>query len=213
MFQSGGPDYSVPLGRRDCRSAASIDEVIEFLPDPTSNVTVLLDAFGKHDLDAVDLVALSGSHTIGVAHCASFEDRLFPCQDPTLEEAFAEGLYATCPAPGSCNVTALDCYSPEAFDNSYYVGVVNGQGLLTSDQVLYGHPSTETTVSDFAANQSLFLERFVYSMGKMGQLGVLTEEQGEIRANCSAVNFGSDERAWLVVGYDGGDERAGCSEN
>ena len=43
-------------------------------------------------------------------------------------------------------------------------------------------------MTSFAVNESLFFEKFVDAMLKMGQLSVLTGDQGEIRANCSARN-------------------------
>ena len=46
-------------------------------------------------------------------------------------------------------------------------------------------------VTSFAANQSLFFEKFVVAMIKMSQLSVLTGKQGEIRASCSVRNSGS----------------------
>ncbi|CAO2181650.1 unnamed protein product [Urochloa humidicola] len=49
-------------------------------------------------LGAADLVALSGGHTIGLGHCSSFEGRLFPRPDPSMDAAFAGRLRQTCPA-------------------------------------------------------------------------------------------------------------------
>ncbi|RWW36201.1 hypothetical protein BHE74_00058794 [Ensete ventricosum] len=186
-FQSGGPSYKVPLGRRDGVSFATRDDVLSFLPAPTSNVTDLLDAFGKLDLDADDLVALSGGHTIGIGHCTSFENRLFPSQDSTLDQTFADDLYLTCPVANTTNTTALDVRSPDTFDNNYYVDLLNRQGLFTSDQDLYTDSRTQPKVKRFAAKQSLFFKQFVFSITKLGQLSVLTGNQGEIRSNCSAI--------------------------
>lgn len=205
-LKSGGPDYEVPLGRRDGLSYATMETVLSFIPPPTSNVTDLIDLFGKLGLDAYDLVSLSGAHTIGIAHCASFENRLFPAEDPTLDPTFSENLYLTCPVANTSNTTVLDVRSPDAFDNEYYVDLLNRQGLFTSDQGLYTDARTHPTVTGFAVNQSLFFEKFVYSMTKMGQLSVLTGDQGEIRKNCSAINAG-DEFLWSVVDGDGGESK------
>lgn len=68
----------------------------------------------KINLDATDLVALSGGHTIGLGHCASFESRLFPRQDPTLNATFAGHLRRTCPAKGTDRRTPLDVRTPDA---------------------------------------------------------------------------------------------------
>ncbi|KAF2291106.1 hypothetical protein GH714_020087 [Hevea brasiliensis] len=61
-------------------------------------------------------------------------------------------------------------------------------GSFTSDQDLYTDKRTRGIVTSFAINETLFFEEFVLSMIKMGQLDVLTGNQGEIRANCSARN-------------------------
>lgn len=82
----------------------------------------------------------------------------------------------------------MDIRSPNLFDNRYFVDLMNRQGLFTSDQDLYTDSRTRGIVTSFAINQTLFFERFVDGMIKMGQLGVLTGTQGEIRTSCSARN-------------------------
>ncbi|RRT39989.1 hypothetical protein BHE74_00015096 [Ensete ventricosum] len=199
---SGGPDYRVPLGRRDGLTFATRDAVLSFLPSPASDVTTLINALAKLNLDTTDLVTLSGGHTIGIGHCASFDNRLFPSQDSTLEPTFAKNLYLTCPVKDTTNTTVNDIRTPNTFDNKYYVDLVNKQGLFTSDQGLYGDSRTKPIVTNFAVNQPLFFGKFVYSMTKMGQLSVLTGKQGEIRKNCSALNSGK-KVLWSVVDGEG----------
>ncbi|XP_058091015.1 peroxidase 12-like [Magnolia sinica] len=188
FVQSGGPDYRVPLGRRDGLSFATRDATLENLPAPSSGTTALLDALSRKNLDATDLVALSGGHTIGIGHCSSFSERLYPNQDSIMDKTFAKNLYNRCPTPDSPNTTVLDIRSPDVFDNKYYVDLMNRQGLFTSDQDLYTDKRTRPIVTSFAVNQTLFFEKFALSMLKMSQLSVLTGTQGEIRANCSARN-------------------------
>nr|XP_034594565.1 peroxidase 12-like [Setaria viridis] len=93
----GGPAYKVPLGRRDGLAPASEDAI---------------------------LGALSGGHTVGIAHCGSFEKRLFPTQDPTLNQWFAGQLRLTCPVEGATNTTVNDIRTPNTFDNKYYVDLL-----------------------------------------------------------------------------------------
>uniref|UniRef100_A0A804N785 peroxidase n=1 Tax=Zea mays TaxID=4577 RepID=A0A804N785_MAIZE len=150
----------------------------------------------KINLDATDLVALSGGHTIGLGHCASFESRLFPRQDPTLNATFAGHLRRTCPAKGTDRRTPLDVRTPDAFDNKYYVNLVNREGLFTSDQDLFSNPGTRPLVEKFARSQRDFFDQFAFSVVKMGQIKVLTGAQGQIRRNCSARNAGM---TWSVV--------------
>ncbi|XP_073106956.1 cationic peroxidase SPC4-like [Elaeis guineensis] len=184
VYLSGGPHYPVPLGRRDGFRSATNETTIASLPSPSSDASILLCNLSKHHLDATDLVALSGGHTIGIGHCNIFDDRLYPGQDPTMGKIFAKSLRRTCPAKNTDNATVLDMRSPYTFDNKYYVNIMNRQGLFTSDQSLYTDSRTRPIVTSFAVNQSLFFEKFAAAMIKLGQLDVLTGNQGEIRAQC-----------------------------
>ncbi|KAK4747357.1 hypothetical protein SAY87_026394 [Trapa incisa] len=197
VYLSGGPDYPVPLGRRDGLAFATMDVTLANLPSPNSSATTILSSLATKGFTATDVVALSGGHTIGIGHCASFDDRLHPTQDPVMEPSFAGRLRLTCPTPNVTNTTVLDVRSPNTFDNKYYVNLVSRQGLFTSDQDLYTYAGTKGIVAGFAENQSLFFKKFIEAMTKMGQLGVLTGKHGEIRANCSVRN--SDNLTLLSV--------------
>lgn len=188
LLQSGGPDYDVPLGRRDGLNFASRDATVANLPSPNTNASTLIEFLATKNLDATDLVALSGGHTIGLGHCSSFTSRLYPTQDPTMEEKFANDLKEICPASDTNATTVLDIRTPNHFDNKYYVDLVHRQGLFTSDQDLYSYEKTRGIVKSFAEDEALFYEKFVHAMLKMGQLSVLTGKKGEIRANCSVRN-------------------------
>ena len=190
-MQSGGPYYDVPLGRRDGLSFATRNQTLANIPSPRLNTSGLLTSFATKNLNAADLVALSGGHTIGIGHCPSFTNRLYPTQDPALDETFANNLYEICPASNSTNATVLDIRSPNNFDNNYFVELLNRQGLFTSDQDLYTDSRTREIVTSFAVDQNLFFEKFIYAITKMGQLSVLTGTEGEIRANCSVTNSDS----------------------
>ncbi|KAK1264306.1 Peroxidase 12 [Acorus gramineus] len=186
--QSGGLYYPVPLGRRDGLTYATEQTVLNNLPSPFSNVTTLITSFASKNLDVTDLVALSGAHTFGIGHCPAFTPRLYPTTDPTMDESFASRLRVTCPKTDSPNSTPLDVRTPDAFDNKYYVNLKNRQGLFTSDQGLQNDARTRGIVNQFATDQMAFFERFVVGMVKMGQLGVLTGNQGEIRRRCGVRN-------------------------
>ncbi|KAL9234155.1 hypothetical protein vseg_009054 [Gypsophila vaccaria] len=206
VFLAGGPFYFIPLGRRDSLNMATRNATLANLPAPTSNTTTLLNAFATKNLTATDLVALSGGHTIGIGHCTSFTNRLYPTQDPVMDQTFAHNLKLTCPAANTTNTTVLDIRTPDFFDNKYYVDLMNKQGLFTSDQTLYTDSRTKSIVTSFAVNQSLFFENFVVGMLKMGQLQVLTGTQGEIRLNCSVRNGGNEGISTVVDGNNNQDE-------
>lgn len=187
MFeQSGGPDYPVPLGRKDGLSFNT--KGTSNLPSPFNTTTVTLNTFAPKNLDVTDVVALSGAHTFGRAHCGTFFNRLSPVVDPTMDKTLAKNLKSTCPNANSGNVANLDIRTPTVFDNKYYLDLMNKQGLFTSDQDLINDKRTKGLVNDFAVNQNLFFEKFVDAFLKVSQLDVLTGNQGEIRAKCNVVN-------------------------
>jgi peroxidase len=199
-MQAGGPSYKVPLGRRDGLSPASESVVNNGLPAPSSTVPELMAVLSKIDLDLTDLVAISGGHTVGIAHCSSFEDRLFPARDPTMNEWFFNHLKQTCPAKGVVNTTVNDIRTPRTFDNKYYVDLMNRQGLFTSDQDLFVNATSKPIVTKFAIDQNAFFDQFVYSYVKMGMISVLTGSQGQVRANCAFRNpTSSSSLPWSVV--------------
>ncbi|KAK9134420.1 hypothetical protein Syun_013750 [Stephania yunnanensis] len=132
---SGGPNYSIPLGRRDGLTFATRNETLRNLPPPTSSAGQLLAALAANqNLSATDLVALSGGHTIGFSSCFSFRNRLFPTQDFTMNLTLAGSLRLVCPTNTTTNFTFLDPRTPRLFDNQYYVNLVNREGLFTSDR-------------------------------------------------------------------------------
>ncbi|KAK4280164.1 hypothetical protein QN277_011824 [Acacia crassicarpa] len=186
VFLSGGPNFPVPLGRRDSLnfSVAGTDN----LPGPFSKTGGLLSAFGAQKFDTTDVVALSGAHSFGRSHCGAFFSRISPTLDSTMDSSFAASLQAICPTDSSPNTANLDVRTPNIFDNQYYVDLMNRQGLFVSDQDLFTDARTKNIVVSFAKNQKLFFDKFSQAMIKMSQLSVLTGKQGEIRAKCSATN-------------------------
>ncbi|KAD5507546.1 hypothetical protein E3N88_15249 [Mikania micrantha] len=150
VVMSGGPDYSVPLGRRDGLTFATRNVTLANLPPPFAKTNAILNSLSQKGFTPTDVVALSGGHTIGLAHCISFTTRLYPIIDPTLDQTFYKNLKIICPTINSTNTTFMDIRSPETFDNKYYIDLINRQGLLTSDQDLYTDIMTQSIVKNFA---------------------------------------------------------------
>ncbi|KAL5560231.1 hypothetical protein UlMin_036442 [Ulmus minor] len=196
VFLTGGPDYEVPLGRKDGLTFATQEATLANLVPPFAKADAILTSLATKNFDATDTVALSGAHTIGIGHCSSFTDRLYPNQDPVMDKTYAKNLKAICPKSDTNATTVLDLRSPDIFDNKYFVDLMNRQGLFTSDQDLYTNSKTKNIVTSFAVDQKLFFEKFILAMTKMGQLSVLTGNQGEIRANCSLRN--QNNKAYLA---------------
>ncbi|RZB90262.1 Peroxidase 15 isoform C [Glycine soja] len=195
---AGGPVWEVPLGRRDGFSANQT-LANENLPAPSLSIDQLISAFANQGLNITDLVALSGAHTIGRAQCRFFVDRLYNFSntgnpDPTLNTTLLQSLQGICPngGPGT-NLTNLDLTTPDTFDSNYYSNLQLQNGLLQSDQELLSANNTDIVaiVNNFISNQTLFFENFKASMIKMGNIGVLTGSQGEIRSQCNSVNGNS----------------------
>ncbi|EFJ36102.1 hypothetical protein SELMODRAFT_230146 [Selaginella moellendorffii] len=190
-----GPSWTVLLGRRDS-TTASLSGSNNDIPPPTSTLAQLIASFQRKGLSVQDLVALSGSHTIGNARCTSFRDRLYNFSntgrpDPSLDQGYLRELQARCPpSGGDNNIFNLDLHTPTEFDTSYFTNLKFSKGLLNSDQVLFSTPgaSTKNLVSTYDFAQDNFFNDFAVSMVKMGNLNPLTGTNGEIRKNCRVVN-------------------------
>ncbi|KAL5097661.1 hypothetical protein RYX36_001988 [Vicia faba] len=203
---ANGPTWQVPLGRRDSLTANKT-LATQNLPGPSFNLSLLKSTFLIQNLTTTDLVALSGGHTIGKGQCRFFVDRLYNFSstgnpDTTLNTTYLQTLQSICPngGPGT-NLTDLDPTTPDTFDSNYYSNLQDGKGLFQSDQELFSTTGADTIaiVNSFINNQTLFFENFVSSMIKMGNLGVLTGTQGEIRTQCNAVNGNSSSGLASVV--------------
>eukprot|EP00475_Leptophrys_vorax_P007691 TRINITY_DN1487_c0_g1_i1.p1 TRINITY_DN1487_c0_g1~~TRINITY_DN1487_c0_g1_i1.p1 ORF type:complete len:331 (-),score=21.52 TRINITY_DN1487_c0_g1_i1:440-1432(-) len=187
---AGGPAIRIRLGRRDSRTSyASL--AVKKLPGPTMTVKQLVENFAAANLTLVDMVTLSGAHTIGASHCDKVANRLPPNpRDPTLARSLRKYLVQACKAPKiDNNVTVgLDVKTPTRFDTRYYKNLQKRYGLLTSDQELMYDASTKDLVNRYADSRTDFFKGFRQSMVRMGEYGVLTGSQGEIRKQCSRVN-------------------------
>ncbi|KAI8558896.1 hypothetical protein RHMOL_Rhmol04G0131900 [Rhododendron molle] len=192
---SGGPSWSVQLGRRDSKTANQAGANTS-IPSPFESLTSITAKFSAVGLTSTDLVSLSGAHTFGRAQCRLFSNRLYNFNntgnpDPTLNSTYLTTLQQICPQNGSGTALAnLDPTTPNAFDNNYFSNLQNNQGLLQSDQELFSTPgaSTISIVTTFASNQSAFFQNFAQSMINMGNIGPLTGSNGEIRLDCKKVN-------------------------
>nr|POE75893.1 peroxidase 59 [Quercus suber] len=202
---TGGPAWTVLLGRRD--GFVSIDKKAtdDALPSAFDTLYNITFKFKKVGLDVTDVVSLSGSHTIGLARCAAFSNRLFNFEntglpDRTLDRNMLSQLQGLCGNIGSYYsgysadpnlgnaTTFLDRNSTKVFDNHYFQNLLNRKALLSSDQVLLSSYETKRLVQDYSSSKDRFFEDFAESMVKMGNVSPLTGSRGEIRKNCRRVN-------------------------
>uniref|UniRef100_A0A5B7BAS9 Peroxidase n=1 Tax=Davidia involucrata TaxID=16924 RepID=A0A5B7BAS9_DAVIN len=194
---SNGPSWAVPTGRRDGRVSSSSEP--SNLPSPLDSIAVQRQKFSAKGLDDHDLVTLVGAHTIGQTDCQFFQYRLYNftttgIADPTINPAFLAQLQALCPKNGDGSKrVSLDKDSQLEFDVSYFKNVRDGNGILESDQRLWGDAATRSMVQKYAGSiRGLLGFRFDFefpkAMIKMSSIEVKIGTQGEIRKICSKFN-------------------------
>ncbi|PKI53710.1 hypothetical protein CRG98_025951 [Punica granatum] len=154
---SGRKWYLVQTGRKD--GLVSLPSDVN-LPGPTISVSQSIAAFAQKGLSVTDMVYLLGGHTVGVAHCSFFQDRLYNFQktgkpDPTMDPALVRTLRSRCPEKSKI------------------------------DQELALDRLTNATVSKIAKSLD-FSTKFGEAMVKLGALQ--SGSPGEIRKSCRAVN-------------------------
>lgn len=177
------------LGRRDSTRAypnvANSD-----LPGFTDSLNTLISRFAGKGLSARDMVALSGSHTIGQAQCFTFRDRIYN-NGTDINASFARNRRRHCPAnsnQGNDKLAPLELVTPNSFDNNYFKNLIQKKGLLQSDQVLFSGGSTDSIVSEYSKKPATFRSDFASAMIRMGDIESLTGSAGQIRRICSVVN-------------------------
>ncbi|CAM0949103.1 unnamed protein product [Alopecurus aequalis] len=186
--RSAGYYYAVNSGRRDLNSSTSIS-ILTNMPTPRFSIQDLVARFAQKNLNIVDLVALSGAHAIGVAHCSSVSNRLYPSVDPTMDPAYAADLKQRCPSSGvPDNLLNNSAVSPTVLDNQYFKNVVARRVLFTSDAALLNRNDTAAKVAEMAADPAKWIAQFAASMVKMGSINVTTGTQGQVRTSCRKIN-------------------------
>ncbi|WCJ21435.1 Peroxidase superfamily protein [Euphorbia peplus] len=191
-FQFKKPLWKVLTGRRD-GSVSLASEVFGNIPSPFSNFSTLKQDFKNKNLTVHDLVVLSGGHTIGLAHCPTFSNRLYNFtgvgdQDPSLDATYAAFLKTKCRSLADTTTTVeLDPGSSLSFDKDYYVILKENKGLLQSDAALLTTKISKNIVGELTNSDKFFTE-FAQSMVRMGAVEVLTGTQGNIRHKCNVIN-------------------------
>lgn len=192
---TGGPSWKVPTGRRD-GLISNASEALSQIPAPFDNITILIQKFANKSLDLKDLVLLSGAHTIGIAHCPSFSNRLYNFtgvgdRDPALDSEYADNLQSRkCRTPNDTTTRVeMDPGSRKTFDLSYYSLLLKRRGLFESDSELTRNSNTLTYINQLLQGSvENFFSEFATSMEKMGAIEPKTGTAGEIRRNCAVVN-------------------------
>ncbi|XP_073010471.1 peroxidase 11-like isoform X2 [Typha latifolia] len=190
----GGPYWDVPVGRMDSKTA-SLEAANTDIPAPQQGLVTLISKFWAKGLSATDMVALVGSHTIGVSRCVNFRDRIYGDFELTTNNdpssaAYLSKLKETCPQDGGDdNISPMDYITPTTFDNAFFETLIKGEGLLNSDQEMYSSMlgyQTADLVTKWWADTGSFFKQFSDSMVKMGN--ITNPDGGEVRKNCRFVN-------------------------
>ncbi|XP_062185664.1 peroxidase 19-like [Phragmites australis] len=188
---AGGPYYPVKKGRKDSKVSLA-DKVRGSLPRANSTVDELLRVFAAKGLNPGDLVALSGAHTVGFAHCVHFLARIYDFRgtrrpDPLMDAGLVKALRMSCPSTGGSArvVVPFDVSTPFQFDHAYYANLPARLGLLASDQALFLDARTRPLVQELAADKARFFQAFVASMDRMGSIRIKKGRKGEVRKVCS----------------------------
>ncbi|PON74603.1 Peroxidase [Parasponia andersonii] len=194
----GGPYWDVPVGRKDSVTAGyALAETN--IPTANEGLVPIIAKFLYQGLSVTDMVALAGAHSIGVARCENFRDRIYGDFRATsglnpISASYLSSLRSICPPihGGENNITAMDNVTPNLFDNSFYHTLLKGEGLLNSDQEMYSSVlgiQTRELVKKYAADSLAFFQQFSDSMVKMGNITNLESfANGEVRKNCRFVN-------------------------
>ncbi|KAF5742393.1 hypothetical protein HS088_TW09G00441 [Tripterygium wilfordii] len=187
----GGPYWSVPFGRKDGKS--SYAKEAEMVPKGREDITTLIEFYQSRGLNVLDLVVLSGAHTIGKATCGSIQWRIYNNNKTygvtknSIDDKYLEYLTRKC--RWASDYVDLDGTTPRKFDAEYFKNLEKQMGLLWTDQILYSDPRTEPIVTTLANAPTVFEHQFAASMVKLGNIQVLTgQDDGEIRTNCNFVN-------------------------
>nr|GMD10217.1 anionic peroxidase [Ipomoea batatas] len=176
-----GATYTVTLGRLDARTA-NLTGANTQLVGPSENLTEQVRKFGIKGFNERELVALLGSHTLGFARCPVL------CNSVNINPARVPGLQCNCPVTNTDpGLVGLDP-TPDTFDQRYYADLVNGQGLLFSDQQLMNSTTTSDAVTTYRDSIDTFLADFAAAMVKMSNLPPSAGVELEIRDVCSRVN-------------------------
>uniref|UniRef100_A0ACD5YCM1 Uncharacterized protein n=2 Tax=Avena sativa TaxID=4498 RepID=A0ACD5YCM1_AVESA len=193
IAMTNGPSFQVPTGRRDGLFSNVRDA--DVLPDVSDSIQVLRSKFAASGLNDRDLVLLTAAHTIGTTACFFVKDRLYNYHggtgsDPSIPTAFLSELKARC-APGDFNTRLpLDRGSEGSFDDSIYHNIRAGLVPIASDAALDASNTTAALVAAYlGAASSSFAQDFVGAIVKMGTIGAITGEFGEVRDVCSSFNF------------------------
>ncbi|KAL2233649.1 peroxidase 39-like [Sesamum indicum] len=188
LVHAAVPHYNVAAGRRD-GLASLAKNVDQNLPLPGNSAQEIIQIFEKKGMTIEEMIVLSGAHSIGAAHCSIVADRF---HDPEKSREIDRGYLLRMQTLTFCqNQTqdiAFDPYSHHKMDARFYKELLNNRALLESDHNLAQEPHAHKIMEKYAIDQQGWIAKFTSAIIKMGEIEVLTGNQGQIRKQCRAVN-------------------------
>ncbi|KAJ8771652.1 hypothetical protein K2173_026829 [Erythroxylum novogranatense] len=192
---TGGPNYEVPTGRRDGRISET--SLAKDIPVAEDSIELLKSKFNGKGISEEDFVLLSaGGHSIGTVACFFVQRRVYNFtenggSDPAIDPQLLPQLKSKCPQGGNIDARVpLDWSTETTFDDQILRNIRNGFAVLSSDARLNDDSITKRVLDFYIAsdNSSSFKADFGKAMVKMGNIGVKTGSDGEIRRVCNAIN-------------------------
>jgi peroxidase len=132
------------------------------------------------------LFSFTGAHSLGVAECQFFLDRLYNflgtgLPDANLDPTYGNYLRNICPEttnssdPSLLTNVALDFKSQFRWELSYFRNVKQKKGLLRSDNEIRTDPTSSPHFNRIASSNLLFNVAVINSLKKMNPIGVITD--------------------------------------
>ncbi|KAL9256783.1 Peroxidase 7-like protein [Drosera capensis] len=124
-----GPFWANQYGRKD--GTLSYAHETSLIPAGYENVTQLIEFFQSKGLSLLDLVVLSGAHTVGRCTCGSLYERLYYFNgtkkpDPSIAPKYLDYLERKCSRP--YEYADFDATTPHLFDSVYYENLQRNTG-------------------------------------------------------------------------------------
>lgn len=135
-----------------------------------------MSSFTRQGLTARDIIALSGSHSIGqTQYCFTFRGRIYN-SGSDIDTAGTRRRSCPTNTAGYANLAPFDLATPKPnqLHNNYFKNLMRKKGLLPSDQVLFSGALMDTIVSDYSRNPVTFSSDFASVMVKMGDIEPFT---------------------------------------
>ncbi|KAG8383225.1 hypothetical protein BUALT_Bualt05G0162300 [Buddleja alternifolia] len=188
LVHAGVPSYSVPAGRRD--SLASLSNNVQGnLPVPETPINEITQIFEKKGFSMEDLVVLNGAHSIGTAHCTVVSGRFFdPEKSKEIDQGYVIKMRPLAMCRNETQDLPFDPYSHHKMDSRFYKELLQNRALLESDHNLAKDGHANEIMKKLVDDQKGWLEKFTKAIVKLGEVEVLTGDQGQIRKQCRAVN-------------------------